>query len=423
MKFNEFKPQLTEEQIVLSYCKSEITKEYAVSQLKNLPLFERETFTKCGPGLNRVRMRTKGGNAIIKCQRPPTAPIVRGGEDNLPTPTGSDADVTTPSINDGGNQNSRPDLDATGGYTNIGGGKKPTLKLGKKSGYTALEAVGDPEYREKPIARIRTRKNKRNSNNSKTTLALQNYLISTGADIEADGKMGPKTTLALQKYLISQGADIEADGKMGPKTRAAMRAEMERINPKKDSTDNDEIITLEPDAGAEEDPMIQAILDKEKEARRLDNLIKDKERGGAPTPTPTVPTPGGGGVGKIQPAPVDPVDPVDPAPEPDKEGGSPGTFFGFPIDDPEGGSDAFFGGTTLPQDEYDKMFGGDGDNMSGGGNPQYRPDKDAKPTKPKPSKPTKPKPSKPRPTPSKPSKPPRVADRTKPRRYNFPRPV
>ena len=397
MKFNEFKPQLTEEQIVLSYCKSEITKEYAVSQLKNLPLFERETFTKCGPGLNRVRMRTKGGNAIIKCQRPPTAPIVRGGEDNLPTPTGSDADVTTPSINDGGNQNSRPDLDATGGYTNIGGGKKPTLKLGKKSGYTALEAVGDPEYREKPIARIRTRKNKRNSNNSKTTLALQNYLISTGADIEADGKMGPKT-------------------------RAAMRAEVDRINLEKDPTDNDEIITLEPDAGAEEDPMIQAILDKEKEARRLDNLIKDKERGGAPTPTPTptVPTPGGGGVGKIQPAPVDPVDPVVPAPEPDKKGGSPGTFFGFPIDDPEGGSDAFFGGTTLPQDEYDKMFGGDGDNMSGGGNPQYRPDKDAKP---KPSKPTKPKPSKPRPTPSKPSKPPRVADRTKPRLYNFPRPV
>ena len=386
MKFNEFKPQLTEEQIVLSYCKSEITKEYAVSQLKNLPLFERETFTKCGPGLNRVRMRTKGGNAIIKCQRPPTGSDV----DNV--------DGTTPSINDGGNQNSRPDLDATGGYTNIGGGKKPTLKLGKKSGYTALEAVGDPEYREKPIARIRTRKNKRNSNNSKTTLALQNYLISTGADIEADGKMGPKT-------------------------RAAMRAEVDRINLEKDPTDNDEIITLEPDAGAEEDPMIQAILDKEKEARRLDNLIKDKERGGAPTPTPTVPTPGGGGVGKIQPAPVDPVDPVDPAPEPDKKGGSPGTFFGFPIDDPEGGSDAFFGGTTLPQDEYDKMFGGDGDNMGGGGNPQYRPDKDAKPTKPKPSKPTKPKPSKPRPTPSKPSKPPRVADRTKPRRYNFPRPV
>ena len=300
MKFNEFKPQLTEEQIVLSYCKSEITKEDAVSQLN------------------------------------------------------------------------------------------------------ALEAVGDPlmnpEDREKAIARIRARKNKRNSNNSKTTLALQNYLISTGADIEADGKMGPKT-------------------------RAAMRAEMERINPEKDSTDNDEIITLEPDAGAEEDPMIQAILDKEKEARRLDNLIKDKERGGAPTPTPTVPTPGGGGVGKIQPAPVDPVDPVDPAPEPDKEGGSPGTFFGFPIDDPEGGSDAFFGGKTLPQDEYDKMFGGDGDNMGGGGNPQYRPDKDAKPTKPKPSKPTKPKPSKPRPTPSKPSKPPRVADKTKPPKYNFPRPV
>ena len=296
MKFNEFKPQLTEEQIVLSYCKSEITKEDAVSQLN------------------------------------------------------------------------------------------------------ALEAVGDPlmnpEDREKAIARIRARKNKRNSNNSKTTLALQNYLISTGADIKADGMMGPKTTLAL-------------------------RAEMERINPEKDPTDNDEIITLEPDAGAEEDPMIQAILDKEKEARRLDNLIKDKERGGAPTPTPTptVPTPGGGGVGKIQPAPVDPVDPVVPAPEPDKKGGSPGTFFGFPIDDPEGGSDAFFGGKTLPQDEYDKMFGGDGDNMSGGGNPQYRPDKDAKPTKPKP---TKPKPSKPRPTPSKP---PRSADRTTPRRYNFPRPV
>ena len=289
MKFNEFKPQLTEEQIVLSYCKSEITKEDAVSQLN------------------------------------------------------------------------------------------------------ALEAVGDPEYREKAIARIRARKNKRNSNNSKTTLALQNYLISTGADIEADGMMGPKT-------------------------RAAMRAEVERINPKKDSTDNDEIITLEPDAGAEEDPMIQAILDKEKEARRLDNLIKDKERGGAPTPTPTVPTPGGGGVGKIQPAPVDPVDPVDPAPEPDKKGGSPGTFFGFPIDDPEGGSDAFFGGKTLPSVDYDKAFGGDGDNMSGGGNPQYRSDKDAKPTKPKPTKP--------RPTPSKPSKPPRVADKTKPpRRYNFPRPV
>jgi hypothetical protein len=320
MKFNEFKPQLTEEQIVLSYCKSEITKEDAVSQLN------------------------------------------------------------------------------------------------------ALEAVGDPEYREKAIARIRARKNKRNSNNSKTTLALQNYLISTGADIKADGMMGPKTTLALQKYLISQGADIKADGMMGPKTRAAMRAEMERINPEKDPTDNDEIITLEPDAGAEEDPMIQAILDKEKEARRLDNLIKDKERGGAPTPTPTptVPTPGGGGVGKIQPAPVDPVDPVVPAPEPDKKGGSPGTFFGFPIDDPEGGSDAFFGGKTLPQDEYDKMFGGDGDNMGGGGNPQYRPDKDTKPTKPKPSKPTKPKPSKPRPTPSKP---PRSADRTTPRRYNFPRPV
>lgn len=334
MKFNEFKPQLTEEQIVLSYCKSEITKEYAVSQLKNLPLSER----------------------------------------------------------------------AFG------------------SGYTALEAVGDPlmnpEDRKKAIARIRARKNKRNSNNSnnsKTTLALQNYLISTGANIEADGMMGPKTTLALQKYLISQGADIKADGKMGPNTRAAMRAEMKRINPEKDSTDNDKIITLDPDAGAEEDPMYLAMVAKEKEARRLDNLIKDKERGGAPTPTPTVPTPGGGGVGKIQPAPVVP------APEPDKKGGSPGTFFGFPIDDPKGGSDAFFGGKTLPQDEYDKMFGGDGDNMSGGGNPQYRPKKDAKPVaKPRQQAPAKPPRTRQQtPDPSRT----RQASGQKPPKYNFPRPV
>jgi len=44
--------------------------------------------TRCGPGLNRVRMRTKGGKAREFC---------------LPTPTGSDArPVTTPSINDGG---------------------------------------------------------------------------------------------------------------------------------------------------------------------------------------------------------------------------------------------------------------------------------------------------------------------------------
>jgi hypothetical protein len=36
MKFNEFKPQLTEEQIVLSYCKGEITKEDAVSHLSEM---------------------------------------------------------------------------------------------------------------------------------------------------------------------------------------------------------------------------------------------------------------------------------------------------------------------------------------------------------------------------------------------------
>ena len=36
MKYNEFKPQLTEEQIILAYCKGDITKKDAVSHLSEM---------------------------------------------------------------------------------------------------------------------------------------------------------------------------------------------------------------------------------------------------------------------------------------------------------------------------------------------------------------------------------------------------
>ena len=352
MKFSEFKnPQLTEEQIVLSYCKGEITKENAVSQLSEFDW--RDQLNKIAPGL----VDSSAQQAAQDKAKSDARKKGLSGQDVYDA--GQAALDATPGV-DG----------KTWAEKGLSVGPNAANAASPKPGASVDDFASMPRTTPKPGASVD------DFASMPRTKAKAPSVAPTAANTR-----GYDQTLALQKKLIAQGADIKADGMMGPNTRAAMKAA--GMGAKKP-------VAKKKLSGPERLSRLADIPAVSKALGARGEMDADSEFADPNAMTRRKP--------KAVPKPKK------------KKGGSPGTFLGMPIDDPEGGSDAFFGGKTLPSVDYDKAFGGDGDNMSGGGNPQYRSDKGAKPTKPKP-------------TPSKPSKPPRVADKTKPPKYNFPTPV
>ena len=369
MKFNEFKnPQLTEEQIVLSYCKGEITKENAVSQLSEFDW--RDQLNKIAPGL----VDSSAQQAAQDKAKSDARKKGLSGQDVYDA--GQAALDATPGV-DG----------KTWAEKGLSVGPNAANAASPKPGASVDDFASMPRTTPKPGASVddfasmpRTTPKPGASVDDFASMPRTKAKAPPVAATAANTR-GYDQTLALQKKLIAQGADIKADGMMGPNTRAAMKAA--GMGAKKP-------VAKKKLSGPERLSRLADIPAVSKALGARGEMDADSEFADPNAMTRRKP--------KAVPKPKK------------KKGGSPGTFLGMPIDDPEGGSDAFFGGKTLPSVDYDKAFGGDGDNMSGGGNPQYRSDKGAKPTKPKP-------------TPSKPSKPPRVADKTKPPKYNFPTPV
>ena len=178
MKFNEFKnPQLTEEQIVLSYCKGEITKENAVSQLSEFDW--RDQLNKIAPGL----VDSSAQQAAQDKAKSDARKKGLSGQD----------------VYDAG----QAALDATPGVDG-----KTWAEKGLSVGPNAANAASP-----KPGASVD------DFASMPRTKAKAPSVAPTAANTK-----GYDQTLALQKKLIAQGADIKADGMMGPNTRAAMKA-------------------------------------------------------------------------------------------------------------------------------------------------------------------------------------------------------
>jgi hypothetical protein len=232
MKFNEFKnPQLTEEQIVLSYCKGEITKEDAVSHLSEMKV-----------NLSEISLRDLGNKLSF------------GGIDSTDQQAAQDKAAAAAGKGLTGaakviakRRAGQAALDATPNLTSafndyILGDKlksKPTFSKGPGKGLSigpnAANAATPPtKYADDPSA----------GDSGMNTPAPTKYADDPSAGdsgmntpaAKAKSAKGPKVaataantrdydkTVALQKKLIAQGANIKADGLMGPNTRAAMKA-------------------------------------------------------------------------------------------------------------------------------------------------------------------------------------------------------
>ena len=232
MKFNEFKnPQLTEEQIVLSYCKGEITKEDAVSHLSEMKV-----------NLSEISLRDLGNKLSF------------GGIDSTDQQAAQDKAAAAAGKGLTGaakviakRRAGQAALDATPNLTSafndyILGDKlksKPTFSKGPGKGLSigpnAANAATPPtKYADDPSA----------GDSGMNTPAPTKYADDPSAGdsgmntpaAKAKSAKGPPVaptaantrdydkTMALQKKLIAQGANIKADGLMGPNTRAAMKA-------------------------------------------------------------------------------------------------------------------------------------------------------------------------------------------------------
>jgi len=176
MKFNEFKnPQLTEEQIVLSYCKGEITKEDAVSHLSemkaNLSEFDwRKEAEKRGL-TGKFGFDTRAEQDAQDAEDSASLRI-----------TANNANAATPKL------------------------KNPVTKDPNRT-------IGDLRVTGPVFV------NKAKTAKAPPAAKTKPPVAPTAANTRDYDK-----TMALQKKLIAQGANIQADGLMGPNTRAAMKA-------------------------------------------------------------------------------------------------------------------------------------------------------------------------------------------------------
>ena len=338
MKFKEFKnPQLTEEQIVLSYCKGEITKEDAVSQLSEVDWrdiannltwgavdsrAEQDAQDKAGYSLSDTFAMPGKAAQATKAKR--AAAAARGIK------SGSDALASAPGASPASAIKSLTGLDFSSNAANAA--TPPTQYADDPSdGDSGMNTPAPTQYADDPSAGD----SGMNTTPAPTPAPTQRPKVAATAANTRDYDK----TLALQKKLIAQGANIKADGLMGPNTRAAMKA-FKNTNPATGG--------MGPGgAGGVAKPKPKAAGTGMKSTTTPGSKVKTP--GPSVTQNPAYNQTGmddnAGGVAK---------------PKPKTKPKMPKAFgldFMPRVDDPKGGSPTFFGGKTLPFDTDDSSKG------------------------------------------------------------------
>ena len=223
MKFNEFKnPQLTEEQIVLAYCKGEITKEDAVSQLSEADWRDIANNLTWGAIDSRAEQDAQDAAGYSLSDRfampGPAAQAVkakRAAAAKRGINSASDALASAPGASPASAIQNLTGLDFSSNAANAA--TPPTQYADDPSdGDSGMNTPAPTQYADDPSAGD----SGMNTTPAPTPApAPRQKVKATAANTRDYDK-----TLALQKKLIAQGANIKADGLMGPNTRAAMKA-------------------------------------------------------------------------------------------------------------------------------------------------------------------------------------------------------
>ena len=227
MKFNEFKPQLTEEQIVLAYCKGKITKEDAVSRLREAPQDSRaDTLTK--QNIAKGKSTSQGGTGGFLDRmgasfRRMGNKVTGGFVDSPEEQARQDAKATVKNqdraaASDARRQarfRNRPGLSVGPNAANAATPPTPFYP-DEPADDSGMNTPSTPFYPDDPSAGD----SGMNTTPAPTPAPTQRPKVAATAANTRDYDK----TMALQKKLIAQGANIKADGLMGPNTRAAMKA-------------------------------------------------------------------------------------------------------------------------------------------------------------------------------------------------------
>ena len=240
MKFNEFKPQLTEEQIVLAYCKGDITKKDAVSHLSEMKvnlseISLRDLGNKLSFGAIDSTAQQAAQDKALKDFKPKAGNTanqnvkakIKAGQ------AGIDSVANLPGFSVGANKAQAAPLPKAKGPFKSGDGAEvddfrsiPKAKGPFKSGDGA--EVDDframPKTPPKPAAKAKVAATAANTRDYDKTMALQKKLIAQGANIKADGLMGPNTRAAMKAAGMGAGGQkMRTDMPGGPRISNAKK--------------------------------------------------------------------------------------------------------------------------------------------------------------------------------------------------------
>jgi len=202
MKYNEFKPQLTEEQIILAYCKGDITKKDAVSHLSEMKV-----------NLSEISLRDLGNKLSF------------GAIDSTAQQAAQDKAIKDfkPKAGNTANQNlqakikaGQAGIDSVANLPGFSVGANKAQAASPKPGASVDNFAAMPKTPPKPGASV---DNFAAMPKTPPKPAAKAKVAATAANTRDYDK-----NMALQKKLIAGGANIKADGLMGPNTRAAMKA-------------------------------------------------------------------------------------------------------------------------------------------------------------------------------------------------------
>ena len=229
MKFNEFKPQLTEEQIVLSYCKGEITKEDAVSRLREAPQGGSRVDTLTKQNIAKGKSTSQGGTggfldrmgaSFRKMGNKVTggfvdSPEQQAKQDAAATIKNQDRAAASAARRQARFRN-RPNTPGAAPRLSVGPNAANAAYPDEPADDSGMNTPSTPFYPDDPSAGD----SGMNTTPAPTPAPTQRPKVAATAANTRDYDK----TVALQKKLIAQGANIKADGLMGPNTRAAMKA-------------------------------------------------------------------------------------------------------------------------------------------------------------------------------------------------------
>tara|TARA_R110000782_G_scaffold12993_1_gene38443 strand:+ start:1482 stop:2339 length:858 start_codon:yes stop_codon:yes gene_type:complete len=239
MKFNEFKPssrpQLTEEQqVVLDYCKGEITKEDAVKKLSEAPDdgnlerpqssdFFTRTINKSGPRkgkasygfnlggdwrdqLNKLTGGRVDSRAQQNAQDKATSAarkkgllgpdVYKAGQAALAATPGVDGKLYSGNKLKVTDKPANADPSQSGPFKKGDGAETDKFKLPAPKPFKKGDGAELDDYRQ--VKRDKVKATAANTRDYDKTLAMQKKLIAGGAKIDADGLMGPKTRAAMK---------------------------------------------------------------------------------------------------------------------------------------------------------------------------------------------------------------------------------